>query len=279
MTTDDHVFDDLPGLLGGELDRAATGRVTAHLRACDDCRQDLVLVATAAAALRSADRFAPQAVVDLGEELPDPSWFLAELAAAEGAPVEEVPTRDPDPADGRLDTAARLDTLTRSDTLTGARPDGGARPAAPPTRTVPGRSRRRTWWSAAAAAVLLLVGIGAGVLISRGTDPTSAGRQVALQSVGSWRAGGTMTMNGDTMTVDPAGLAPPPDGHFYEVWLVNRNGATPKMVSVGLLGPGGTSWTLPPSLLSAYTTVEVSFEPDDGNPAYSGDSVLRGQYS
>ena len=128
--------------------------------------------------------------------------------------------------------------------------------------------------------MLLVAGIGAGILVSRGTTPAGpAPHHVAMQPVGAWTATGTVIMRGNVMEVDPSNLAPPAAGHFYEVWLVNRNGPTPKLVSVGVLNPGGDTWRLPQSLISAYTTVEVSYERDDGNPAYSGNSVLRGQYS
>src|SRR5262249_1970879 len=72
VTAPEHVFDELPGLLAGELDRSTTGRVAAHLRACDDCRQELVLVVSAGAALQSAIRFAPHAVPEPGAPLPAP---------------------------------------------------------------------------------------------------------------------------------------------------------------------------------------------------------------
>jgi hypothetical protein len=350
MTAHEHVFDDLPGLLAGELGRAETGRVSAHLRACEDCRQELVLVVTAAAALRSAARFAPQAVMDNDDVLPDPTRFLAELAAEQAGRVGEGThprgtardgtglggTAPPGPGldgarpdgtgregigpdgtgrEGGRDEAGDAERLPDLGDLggpsSGTRPAAGAPQAETPQagtpqagtpragapqaetpqavrrgggRSVPGHrpatGRRRAWWSAAAAAVLLVVGIGAGVLIGRDTTPHApAGREVAMQPVGSWTATGRLTLRGNQVEVDPTNLAPAEPGHFYQVWLVNRNGPTPKLMSVGLLNPGGDTWTLPGSLLSAYTTVEVSYEADDGNTAYSGNSVLRGQYS
>src|SRR5262249_34589199 len=83
VTIPDHGFDELPGLLAGGLDRSTTGRAAAHLRTGDDCRQELVPVVFVEAALRSALRFAPQAILESEEALPDPSGLLAELAAAE----------------------------------------------------------------------------------------------------------------------------------------------------------------------------------------------------
>jgi Putative zinc-finger len=52
----DHVQDELPALLGGELPPEAAAAVHAHLTGCDRCRQDLAAVSFAAGELRSAAR-------------------------------------------------------------------------------------------------------------------------------------------------------------------------------------------------------------------------------
>ena len=54
-----HVFDELPQLLTGEADRATVAAVAAHLRDCDDCRDELIAAVAAHAALTSAAQFAP----------------------------------------------------------------------------------------------------------------------------------------------------------------------------------------------------------------------------
>ncbi len=50
------------------------------------------------------------------------------------------------------------------------------------------------------------------------------------------------------------------------------------MVSLGVLGAGDTGEFVVPeaALADGYTLVDVSDEPDDGEPTHSGDSVLRG---
>jgi anti-sigma-K factor RskA/putative zinc finger protein len=55
-----HIVEDLPLLLSGEASRAQTQAAAAHLRECDDCRQELVNAVVAHAALTSAQRFAPE---------------------------------------------------------------------------------------------------------------------------------------------------------------------------------------------------------------------------
>jgi anti-sigma-K factor RskA len=67
-----------------------------------------------------------------------------------------------------------------------------------------------------------------------------------------------------------------PGGGFYEVWLLDRSAK--RLVALGLLGPSESgSFRLPPDLdLGRYPLVDVSVEPDDGNPAHSGVSAVRG---
>src|SRR5262249_7090587 len=157
-------------------------------RDCDDCRQELVLVVSAGAALRSAVRFAPQLVLEPVEEgLPDPSGFLAELAAERSA-TDGLPAaaRQTDPTagsgaqpgpgpDARPIPQARHEPETRRSGPAGPGAPGeigeigeiGERHSTRSGRRQPGRHTgppgRRRWWAAAAAAVLLLAGIGSGV--------------------------------------------------------------------------------------------------------------------
>jgi hypothetical protein len=62
-----HISDELPLLLSGEASRAAVLGAAAHLRECEDCRQDLVSAVVAHASLASAQRFAPEMMSVLRE--------------------------------------------------------------------------------------------------------------------------------------------------------------------------------------------------------------------
>ncbi|WP_055717082.1 anti-sigma factor [Streptomyces torulosus] len=76
------------------------------------------------------------------------------------------------------------------------------------------------------------------------------------------------------VTVTVTGL-PRSDG-YYEVWLMDRTHT--RLVAMGVLGPDGTA-TLPlPARidLGRYPLIDVSAQEDNGNPAHSGTSVVRG---
>lgn len=267
-TVHEHVFDELPALLTGELDRRTTSRVSAHLRVCDDCRQDLVLVVTASAALRSAVRFAPESFTSTGVTLPDPTKLLAEITGGGEAGASDAGTAASESASEPHPPDADAGQPTAATSSAGA------------LARVLSQGRRRGWWSAVAAAVLLLIGSGVGVLVNRhNIGPAAPTRQIALEPVGVWTGTGTATLSGGTLSIDPKNLKTATPGHFYEVWLVSARDSQSKLLPVGVLSANGPNeYRLSPQMVAEYRSVEVSFEPDDGNPAYSGISVMRGQY-
>jgi hypothetical protein len=62
---------------------------------------------------------------------------------------------------------------------------------------------------------------------------------------------------------------------FYEVWLLDANAQ--RLVSLGLLEGDTGRFPLPDQVdVSEFPVVDVSIEPVDGDPAHSGDSVVRG---
>jgi anti-sigma-K factor RskA len=62
---------------------------------------------------------------------------------------------------------------------------------------------------------------------------------------------------------------------FYEVWLLDADAQ--RLVSLGLLEGSTGRFPLPPQVdVTRFPVVDVSLEPADGNPAHSGDSVVRG---
>lgn len=149
----------------------------------------------------------------------------------------------------------------------------------PPTAAARAPRRRAPWLLAAAAAVLgVLLGIGGTLLATQddGTAPLVA--QARLEPLptkvgeGSARVVGSGTDR--ELDVDVTGLGPVKG--FYEVWLLDADGK--KLVSLGLLRGSHGRFVLPPGVdLNAYPVVDISIEPADGNPAHSGDSVVRGR--
>ncbi|HEY7605223.1 MAG TPA: anti-sigma factor, partial [Actinomycetes bacterium] len=80
------------------------------------------------------------------------------------------------------------------------------------------------------------------------------------------------------MTVTANGLPALKPGQFYEVWLIDPDTGT--VFAVGVLPPAGQGhFTLPASVVGRYQAVDVSLEADDGDPAHSKRSLLRGRYA
>ena len=147
------------------------------------------------------------------------------------------------------------------------------------------RSTRRTPWRrpllvgaagllAAAAAVVALVVPSPSDRGPGTPDEVSA----PLSALGQVDASGRVVLAGAdssrSLVVDTSGL-PEADG-FYEVWLLDLDQG--RMVALGALDDTGRGrLTVPEGVrLGDYPEVDVSLEPDDGDPAHSGDSVLRG---
>jgi hypothetical protein len=61
-----------------------------------------------------------------------------------------------------------------------------------------------------------------------------------------------------------------------EVWLIAPE--TNGLISLGQLVGGSGRYTVPPDVdLRLYSLVDISDEPTDGNPAHSGNSIVRGE--
>ena len=157
---------------------------------------------------------------------------------------------------------------------------GGAPPASatPPdvSAPMPLRPRRRAvpWLvGAAAAAVLLVVGV---AVLGNDSSSQQVVASVDLDRLGDAGSGAAELVEEDgryRLQVDTADLDPG-DG-FLEVWVIDSE--VSKLVSLGPVRPDGT-YDLPPDLdPRQFPVVDVSVEPLDGDPAHSGDSVLRGQ--
>jgi anti-sigma-K factor RskA len=142
---------------------------------------------------------------------------------------------------------------------------------------------RRSPWRrplTAAAAVLAVAAAATAVLVGvRGPGPTTPAEVTApLVALGQASASGEVVLaDGEgrrSLVVETSGL-PPADG-FYEVWLLDLE--RDRMVALGVLDDSGRGrLTVPDGVeVGDYPEVDVSLEPDDGDPAHSGESVLRG---
>ena len=170
--------------------------------------------------------------------------------------------------------------------------DGAVRPYVSPQRveTVADAGSRRTtaprsWrWTrtvAVAAAAGVIVGL-AGVLGFQslravGTTVVASTPLRALPGhTGSGRA--DLVQAGGSRLLRVEVDAPPAGPDYRELWLINTDGA--RMYSLGVLPASGVqSYPIPPELdagLGAYTIVDVSIEPYDGNAAHSHNSLVRG---
>ena len=131
-----------------------------------------------------------------------------------------------------------------------------------------------------AVALLLLAGGAGGAVIatSGGEDP---GRTLALAPLTRGGGGdGTVKLarSGGRATLVVSGLAPSRRGEFYELWLLSPPG---DLVSLGSfrVGAGGRATLEVPLPVdpSRYRFLDVSVEPDDGDPSHSARSILRGR--
>ena len=159
---------------------------------------------------------------------------------------------------------------------------GADGPARPPASVVDLRRRRRRWLplAAAACAVGLVGGIAAGAWwqATRSPAPVPVIAEAQLDALPGWTASGSAAVeeNADGQRDVVVDLTGGDDGvGLREVWLLTADATG--LVSVGLLDGSSGRFSIPADLdLSQYPVVDVSAEPDDGNPAHSGDSIVRG---
>jgi hypothetical protein len=268
-----HIDDETLALLAlGEdvLDDDAR----AHLASCAECADAAARLARVADAFDGAD--APDELVE-----PSPAvWSAihAELGlTSTGADLDAPTAGTAAPAPGR--DAARSHDADRDEP---AERDAGRDDAGAPGVVVPlAPRRRRVWVPVAAASAALLVGVAGGVLWERreAEPPETTVASATLDPLPDWEGA-----SGDArveerpdgrrqvvVTVD----APVPEGTYREVWLLAED--LSGLVSLGVLDGGEGRFDLPDGLdLAQFPVVDVSEEHFDGDPAHSGDSVVRG---
>lgn len=251
----------------------------AHLADCPDCAREVAtLTTTVAAGRRGGDERAvppPPAVwervraeLDLGPAL-EPGPLAGAGRADDAAPG---PTAEPDAGpDAGLRVAAPV-------------PVPAQEPAAPVTPVDAARDRRRTGgrarWLAPVAAGLVVGAVTGGLVVRQvlRDDAPAVLAEASLDALPGWSASGDAAVEEDrdgrrTLVVRLAGGEG--DG-FREVWLLDREAT--RLVGLGVLDGDEGRFTIPVGLdLDDFAVVDVSAEPFDGDPAHSGDSILRGE--
>jgi hypothetical protein len=231
---------------------------TAHLAACEQCRAEVRSLQ------RSIDAVAvPEFAASVAPVAPPPRVWEA-IAAATGVSGGPRPHAVPQPAPV---PAPAAEQPAEEEPARGA-------------DVLPIRSRRRPLLLVAAAALVTGAVVGAGaVAVVQNRDDGTEVTAVALDPLGGNQASGraeVVKKSDGSRVVEVQLDAPPLDDEYYEIWLIDRQ--VVGMVPLGIARPGTQTFELPADIdLARFPLVDVSVEPLDGNPAHSGDSVVRGE--
>ena len=264
-----------------------------HLQSCPACTGELDALRRTVLIGRSAGS------VDLVEPA-DAVWGRIHAALGLSDAVAAPPHRGVD--------AAVDATVVDADDASAAGPGSAESGAVEPDATTPGANgpgddesaagmpvrpaasvvelpRRRRWLPVAAAACLVGVIGGVGATIwwqaARVPEPLPVIAEAQLDALPGWTASGRAYLEEDAegrreVVVDVDGGSDA--GGLREVWLLTADATG--LVSVGLLDGATGRFSIPAGIdLAEYPVVDVSAEPDDGNPAHSGDSIVRGTLS
>jgi hypothetical protein len=149
-----------------------------------------------------------------------------------------------------------------------------------PLRGSPGgrtRSRRHPGRWLLAAAVVVAVGVTGAVAYRQAGDDVLATAVLTPLPSKSGQGTAELIRSRDGQELSVTVTAPPPGDAFEELWLFDADGRG--MISVGILPETGRATFPVPRVagaLNAYTVVDISLEPFDGDPAHSHNSILRG---
>ncbi|QDB80387.1 anti-sigma factor [Georgenia wutianyii] len=263
-----HVDDDTLSLVAlGEAEPDAAA--AEHLRECAQCREELAALSDMVTAGRAGSPLqAPPAHV----------WDrIAEEIAAQG--VDDGAPDDGAPDAGTPEAGAPEAGPERDEPLVPPRVPAGRRRdrTRPPGRREPRRSRwSRAGWLAAG----LAAGVAGTLLVTQLPERSEEPEALAtaqLEPLPGWDETGTARVEDvDGRRVLHVELPGDPQDGYREVWLLDES--VQRLVSVGLLVGDEGTFDLPPGLdLDDLAVVDVSREPFDGDPAHSGDSIVRGR--
>lgn len=264
-----HVDDDLLALLAlGET--AGSTADLAHIEECERCADELASLTDVVGLARSGG--ADTALVAPAPQVWD--RVAAELGLATGATGSPTVTPSPLPAAPASASVTSASSLVSDASVTSAS-SGDVAPVVP----IDSRRPRAGRWIAAAAAVGLVVGGGATWWAANRPDPVTVIATAVLEPLPGWDASGSAVVETRSdgtrvLVVDLDQSESSPDG-FREVWLLKPD--VSGLVSLGTLAGSAGRFDLPAGLdLDQFSVVDVSEEQFDGDPAHSGDSIVRG---
>jgi anti-sigma-K factor RskA len=156
------------------------------------------------------------------------------------------------------------------------------KPSSTSTGSAPARApsairhrRRQLLLTSVAAAIALVVGLS--VFSDDDTAPTFIAEATNNELPEAYDGAATATVSvDDSPTLVLAFSDELPTEDPVELWLIKPD--LSEMVSLGLVEPGDTEWDWPTGIdPNEYSLVDLSIEPDNGDPTHSGRSILRGE--
>lgn len=226
----------------------------AHLAACGECATELRELSYAAAVARSTvDDSAP-------ESPPDRVWQrISDELGLQSPGLAPV-------ANGQTDASAP------------ASPQGSTDDPATPAPAAPRRRSRLLWALAASIAVVLVIGgaIWGTVAVVGPTQIAAAALEAFPDHPDATGTADVEELRDGTLRLRVTLEAGAEPDAFREVWLIRNDAGA--LVSLGVLDGSEGTFAIPEGLdLAEYSLVDISYEPLDGDPLHSGDSIVRGQ--
>ncbi len=168
----------------------------------------------------------------------------------------------------------------REEAAIGLPPDLKGRVLAQAMSETPARSGVRwRFWVSAAAALLVVAVLGIGLLLSF-LDDSSAGLPLTATALAPEASGvvrGELAAENIRIELEVRGLPQLGEDEYYEMWYAREDGGR---ISCGAFrtAPEGQTTVNFTTPLNArdYPEIEVTREPDNGDPASSGEKVLEG---
>ncbi|MGC0273243.1 anti-sigma factor [Pseudactinotalea sp. Z1739] len=161
-------------------------------------------------------------------------------------------------------------------------PEVSAEPVRAPVPQLARRSSR-TWRTAWVAAAAFLLGVGATVVADQLRTPPAPEvlATAELAPLPEWSeadAGAAALHEVDGARVLNVELDPGLGEGYREVWLIDSD--LERLISLGVLVGSEGVFDVPDNLdMGEFLIVDVSDEPYDGDPAHSGNSIVRGELS